>query len=196
MYLIYSLSIKKTNYLLISDSVNAIDNYINISNNKLVSVKRNSIESLYLSIINNDAINDSYFKKILRETDIIIINIGMEELSNSFIKDNINSNYIYFNKLVSDIKNLISEIKKYNYGKVIFLGYYNPINYYDASIDSLFCNLDIKLSELLKEKGIIYVPIFETVKSNNYKIYNDIHLNNFGKMYISKAIDNIYNKNT
>lgn len=196
VYIIYSSSIKKNNYLLINDSVNDLSSYINISNNKLISVNRNTINSLYQSIINNDTISDSYFKKILRESDIIIINIGMEEISNFFINNDINKNYINFSKLASDIKLLISEIRKYNYGKIIFVGYYNPIKYYDSKIDSFFYNLELELNNLLKEKDIIYIPMYEIIKTNNYKIYNTIYLNDLGKRYISKTIDNIYNKNT
>ena len=196
VYLIYSLSLKKTNFLLINDSVNNLSNYINVSNNKLINIKNNTINSLYQSIINNDTINDSYYKKILRETDIIIINIGMEEISNVFLKYDINHNYIYFNNLISSISNLISEIRKYNYSKIIFIGYYNPFNYYDSKIDSLFYDLELKINNLLKEKDIIYIPMYEIIKTNNYKIYNTIYLNDLGKTYISKIIDNIYNKNT
>lgn len=196
VYIIYSSSIKKTNYLLINDSVNDLSSYINISNNKLISVNRNTINSLYQSIINNDTISDSYFKKVLRESDIIIINIGVEEISNFIINNDINKNYVYFSKLVSDIKLLISEIRKYTYGKIIFVGYYNPIKYYDSKIDSFFYNLELELNNLLKEKDIIYIPMYEIVKTNNYKIYNTIYLNDLGKRYISKTIDNIYNKNT
>ena len=196
VYIIYSSSIKRTNYLLINDSVNDLSSYINISNNKLISVNRNTINSLYQSIINNDTISDSYLKKILRESDIIIINIGMEEISNFFINNDINKNYINFSKLASDIKLLISEIRKYNYSKIIFVGYYNPIKYYDSKIDSFFYNLELELNNLLKEKDIIYIPMYEIIKTNNYKIYNTIYLNDLGKRYISKTIDNIYNKNT
>ena len=196
VYIIYSSSIKRTNYLLINDSVNDLSSYINISNNKLISVNRNTINSLYQSIINNDTISDSYFKKILRESDIIIINIGMEEISNFIINNDINKNYVYFSKLVSDIKLLISEIRKYNYSNIIFVGYYNSIKYYDSKIDSFFYNLELELNNLLKEKDIIYIPMYEIIKTNNYKIYNTIYLNDLGKRYISKTIDNIYNKNT
>lgn len=196
VYIIYSSSIKRTNYLLINDSVNDLSSYISISNNKLISVNRNTINSLYKSIINNDTINDSYFKKTLRESDIIIINIGMEEISNFIINNDINKNYVYFSKLVSDINNLISEIRKYNYSKIIFVGYYNPIKYYDSKIDSFFYNLELELNNLLKEKDIMYIPMYEIIKTNNYKIYNTIYLNDLGKRYISKTIDNIYNKNT
>lgn len=195
VYLIYNISVRKTNYLLIND-FNDLSEYIESSKNKIVSVNSDTINRVHHSIINNDTIGNSYFKKILRESDIIIINIGMKEISTFFLNNDINENYINFSKLVSDIKLLISEIRKYNYSKIIFVGYYNPIKYYDSKIDSLFYNLELELNNLLKEKDIIYIPMYETVKSNNYKIYNTIYLNDLGKRYISKIIDNIYIKNT
>ena len=99
VYLIYSLSIKKTNYLLINDSIiSDLNNYLTVSKkDKIYQFSNNSIHKVYQDIINNNSIkiNDDifYFKKVLRETDIIIISLGMEELNSNFDKYNMNNNY-------------------------------------------------------------------------------------------------------
>ena len=98
VYLIYSLSIKKTNYLLINDSIiSDLNNYLTVSKkDKIYQFSNNSIHKVYQDIINNNSIkiNDDifYFKKVLRETDIIIISLGMEELNSNFDKYNMNNN--------------------------------------------------------------------------------------------------------
>ena len=73
-----------------------------------------SICDLYKEINNNKTIRvdnkDYYFKKVLRESDVLIINVGMKELSNTFDKYDMNNNYQYLNKLYYDMQNLINEI--------------------------------------------------------------------------------------
>ena len=196
VYLIYSLSIKKTNYLLINDSIiSDLNNYLTVSKkDKIYQFSNNSIHKVYQDIINNNSIkiNDDifYFKKVLRETDIIIINLGMEELNSNFDKYNMNNNYNYFNTMVLNIKDLFNEINKYNYGKVVFLGFYNPKSYYDSSIDQFFYHVDIVLSRLMKDNNAIYIPLYELIKSNNYRLNNSIYLNIYGKKSITTLIEN------
>lgn len=196
VYLIYNLSIKKTNYLLINDSIiGDLNNYLTVSGkDKIYQFSNNSIYKVYQDIINNNAIkiNDDilYSKKVLRETDIIIISVGMEELNSNFDKYNMNNNYNYFNTMVLNIKNLINEISKYNYGKVVFLGLYNPKPYYDSSIDQFFYNVDIVLNRLMNENNAIYIPLYELIKCNNYRLNNSIYLNIYGKKSITALIEN------
>ena len=140
-----------------------------------------NILSIYKDLLNNKTIkmdsNDYYFKKVLRESDFVVINIGMEELSYNYNKLDMNQNYQYFAKMYSNILKLVSEIRKYAKGKVLFLGYYNPTNYYDARVDEFFCDMDIKLNDLMINNNIIYIDLYELVKSNNYKKGNFIDIN-------------------
>ena len=116
-------------------------------------------------------INDKEFflKKVLRESDILVISVGMEELFENYQKYDMEQNYIYFNKMYVDIENLVKEVKKYTKGMILFLGYYNPTNFYDSKTDEFFCDIDIKLNRLMMVNDISYIDLYEKVKGNRYK---------------------------
>ena len=185
IYLIYNhYSVNNINYVSISSN-NSYDKYII---NDVYSYNNHfnssTIKDLTYDIINNRTIkvdnNIYYLKKVLRESDVLVINIGMEELTNYFNKYDMNNNYLYFNKMYLEIKELINEIKKYSFGKIIYLGYYNPTNYYDSNIDRFFYDINIKLERLMVDNNIIYLDLYELIKGNkdsliiNKKIANSI----------------------
>ena len=177
IYFIYSVfDNNKVNYVSISDySIINTNNYNNYIYDYLINEKRLSsftndfinkdIYSIYSDLINNRTIrvnnNDLYFKKVLRESDIVVINIGMDEIKSKFSKNDVDSNNRLFNKVYFNLEKLLFEIRKYALGTIILIGPYNPINYYDANIDKLFFNMDTKLS---KEEGIHYISTYELVK--------------------------------
>ncbi len=167
-----------------------------IKNNKLKNFNNyfynNTIIGLINDIKNNRTIRKSnkeyFFKKVLRESDYLIISIGMEKIIKNYDKYDMNKNYRYFNKMYNDIENLIIEINKYTKGKIIFLGYYNPTNYYDSKTDELFYDLDIRLNELLENNNIIYISLYDLVKGNQYR--NELGLlNTYGNKNISNIIE-------
>lgn len=186
IYLIYSFNNEDNNYVLIRDN-NKLNNYIMecyLVNNKKVNdlFSSPSIIKSYQDIKNNRTIkvNDNlyYFKKVLRESDVLVINVGMEELTLSFNNNNLKANYELLNRMYNDIEKLIKEIQKYAFGKIIFIGYYNPTNYYDAYIDELFYSINSNLEKLMNKNGIIYVDLYEKIKANEnitdiLKIYLD-----------------------
>ena len=149
------------------------------------------ISGLVKDIKNNKTIRyknkDYYIKKDLRESDILVIFIGEEELSRYYDKYDINKNYYYFNKMYNDIELLIKEVNKYAQGKVLFLGYYNPTNYYDSKSDEFFFDVDKKLYNLMVEHNANYIDLYEIVKGNNYKS-DEIHLNDAGNKQIMDII--------
>lgn len=172
IYVIYSLvNVNKLNYVLIKD-IYYHNNYI-IDINKVGNFNNyfncSSIKKLYQDIRNNRTIKvnntNYYLKKVLRESDELIISVGMEELANNFDKYDMSKNYDYFNNLYLDIERLIKEIKKYAYGKVVFLGLYNPTNYYDSSIDNFFYIINDKLNKLMINNNIVYIDIYELEKN-------------------------------
>ncbi len=182
----YGLNYKKINYVSLSDSVmNNSFNYYSyndylkeylIVHEKLgsysIDFTNHSIYLMYKDIHNNRTIKidkEYYLKKVLRESDIVVISLGVEELSHSYHKYNMESNYVLFNKLYINILQLIKEIKKYAQSNIVFLGYYNPTNYYDGKVDEFFYYMDDKLNRLMVDNGIAYISLYELVKGNNYK---------------------------
>lgn len=205
IYFIY-FYFNKTNidYLAISDNIMAKN--INYSDYLKDEVEKNkkikefnpyfindSIILLYQDIINNRTIridNKDYFiKRSLRESDFVIISVGMEELSNNYNKYDMKDNYNYFNKMYLDIEKLINEIKKYAQDKIIFLGYYNPTNYYDSKVDEFFYDMDIRLNRLMVNNNITYIDLYELVKGNSYKEKNSVYLNNLAHKRIANILE-------
>ena len=207
IYIIYSnFNNNLVNYVSFNDTLNCynyneiIKNYLNnnlLNYNNLFINK--DINSLIKDIKNNKTIRfndkDYYIKKDLRESDILVIFIGEEELSKNYSKFDMNKNYYYFNKMYNDIELLINEINQYAKGKIIFLGYYNPTNYYDSKTDEFFFDIDNRLSNLMIKNNINYIKLYEIVKGNNYKS-DEIHLNIEGNREIAKIIKTYLLENT
>ena len=42
----------------------------------------------------------------------------------------------------------------------------------------------------MKENNVIYIPLYEFIKSNNYRLNNEIYLNTYGKKSITALIEN------
>lgn len=201
----------KINYLSIGDSLingvnsyniegygynNYIKNYLE-RNNKLRSFNNyyynNSLKGLCEDVKNNRTIlvddKEYFLKKILRESDVVVISSGMDELAFNFQADNMGYNYKYFEKLYNDIQELIIEIKKYSINNVIFIGYYNPTKNYTSDIDEFFCSMNNRLSQLMKKNEIIYIDIYEEIKSGNYLDNpKNHHINTIGYMKIANLL--------
>ena len=199
------------NYLSIGDSLingvnpynnegygynNYIKNYLE-RNNKLRSFNNyyynNSIKGLTQDIQNNRTIlvdNKEYFiKKVLRESDLIVITSGMDELSYNYQKNNIKDNYQYFEKMYNDIEKLIIEVKKYAVKDIIFIGYYNPTKIYTSEVDEFFGYIREKLSILMKKYNIEYLDIYNEIKAGNYQDNpNNHHINTNGYLKIANLL--------
>ncbi len=207
IFLIYQVkNPKKINYVSIGDSLIRGINSFNVKDigyNELVKESlyqknqlgqfnnyfyNKTISGLLKDIQNNRTIwidnHEYYIKKVLRESDIIVVSVGMEELFYHY------DNKAYFDKMYSDIEKLILEIRKYAQGKIIFLGYFNPTNYYDSDIDEFFCNMDNRLNNILKEHNAIYISLYELVKENTYQDkYPSPFLNRNGYIMIARMIE-------
>ena len=193
LFFIYCLFDKgKVNYVSISDNLYNYNTYVKeylLSKNRLNSFNtefvNGSIYNIYKDLQNNRTIrvnnNDYYFKKVLRESDIVVVNVGMMELNNNYNKYDMSKNTDLFYKVYINIEKLVKEIRKYALGKVLFIGLYNPTDYYDAGVDRLFYDMDIKLNELMIKNNIVYIDIYETIKGSQY---DDRKIANIIKFYI------------
>ena len=194
---------KKYNYVSLTDkkyNYRNYDTYIKeylIKNNKLHHFNNyfcnKSISGLIKDIQNNRTIRieeDYYLKKVLRESDIVVVNVGMERIINSYDKYDMNKNYRLFDELCIEIESLIKEIRKYAKGDVLLIGFYNPTNYYDSKTDELFYNTDIKLNNIMEKYSSIYIDLYDKIKSNQYKDAKKPYLlNSYGERMISDTIE-------
>lgn len=170
------------NYLERNKKLNTFNNYF----------YNNSITGLTFDIQNNRTLliddKEYFLKKILRESDVLVISIGMDELSYNYRSD-MNYNYKYFDKMYLDIEKLVKEVKKYTVNKIVFIGYYNPTKLYTSDIDEYFYYINEKLTNLMKKNNIIYIDIYEEIKAGNYQDNpNNHHLNTNGYLKIANLL--------
>ncbi len=197
-------NIKKYNYVSLTNKIDInrnYDTYIKeylIKNHKLNRFNNffynESITGLIQDIQSNRTIRineeDYYLKKVLRESDIVIINVGMEKIINNYDKYDMNKNYRLFDEICVEIETLVKEISKYAKGDVLLIGFYNPTNYYDSKTDELFYDMDIKLSNIMEKYSSIYIDLYDKIKSNQYKNVNKSYLlNSYGERMISDIIE-------
>ena len=200
VYIIYQTSYKyNVNCLILSSHevsyLKTINNllsskyhYVNINNQFINNNIHGMIDDIKKNktIINNKKIY--YLKKMLREADYLIIDIGMKELTGNYNSFNNSLNSLFFDKMYQDIQRLIEEIKKYAKYKIIFIGYYNPTNFYDSNSDKFFYNIDIRLNRLMMNNNIIYISTYELVKGNTDK-EKDNYINPKGIKRLMELID-------
>lgn len=158
----------------------------------------NSIIGFENDIINNKTIiiNDQeyYLKKLLRESDLLIISLGMDELAYYFNED---VSYVHqeFDKMLVNLEDFIKVVSEYAKNDIVFIGYYNPTKNYTSDIDELFYYIEDSLIKMLKKYNVDYISIYEDVKRGNYLDNNEnYHLNTKGYLMIAnKIIDHIEN---
>lgn len=158
----------------------------------------NSIIDFENDIINNKTIviNDKeyYLKKMLRESDLVVISLGMDELSYYFNND-IKKIHQEFDKMLLNLEDFINVVRSYAKNDIIFIGYYNPTKKYNSDIDELFYYIENSLQEMLNKYDISYINLYERVKSGNYlDSDNNYHLNSKGYLMIANEIINYIEK--
>ena len=207
----------KINYLSIGDTmVRGVNSYNIIGNGYNDYVKNylkrnnllrsfntdyynNSIIGFESDIVNNKTIvvnnKEYYLKKQLRESDLLVISIGMDELSYYFSND-VYSVHQEFDKMLLNLEDFIKVVVDYAKNDIIFIGYYNPTKMYDSDIDELFFYIEDSLMNRLKKYNVDYISLYETIKNGNY-LDNDSnhHLNSKGYLVVAnKIIDYIEDK--
>ena len=156
--------------------INKLKNY-----NKNFTNKNMTINSLYNDIISNKHINNTNIRQLLRNTDILTLSIGINDL---LFKQSIEElNNINFKEIKSQYNLLITEIKKYYYNDIYIIGYYPNIKVNRKNID--------KLNQILKSnRKVIYIDTTFITKNNNKYLsnYKNIYPNTLGYKEISNKL--------
>lgn len=98
--------------------------------------------------------------QLISKADIITLSVGMNELYYKINDENANI-YNYMNELISDMKELLAHINKFNHKKVFVLGYYNvgtsqeKINY-----------INTLLKKIVAQEGFIYIDLSNIFDNN------------------------------
>lgn len=139
-------------------------------------------------------------KKALREADIVTISIGANDLLkgiNISSLPQLGSNKALLEQKVEDIMikldDLFGLIKKYAKGKIIVVGYYNPLPHlekYKNDIDEIITLVDKKYESLCDKHNIYYIETSKDIANNRDYLPNplDIHLSKEGYKTISKIV--------
>lgn len=139
------------------------------------------ISDLLSKIKNADKQNEKTLPQLIKEADIITLSIGSEELFSKirsnyelYIKDNTKI-FKYIDDMFINFEELIKEMKKITSADIYIVGYYNPVQDSNASLDSIFNYLDIKFKTLEKKHKITYVRIYEGFNTKPYYLPNPNH---------------------
>ncbi|MBQ8472161.1 MAG: SGNH/GDSL hydrolase family protein [Bacilli bacterium] len=167
--------------------------------NSLYSKNDYKIEELINDIKTNKNIlyDDKTYniKKELREADLLIISIGMDELVN-LLNANKEFNEIQndLDKICNNMDNLIKEIVSLSKTKIILLGYYNYSNNFDKNTNQIFAYISDKYQSIASKYSITYIDIYEEIRQDKNYLpnKNDYHLTSKGYLKIAnKIIKNI-----
>lgn len=174
---LFSNTVKSVNY------VDLISNYL-LEEDKLGFYSKDFIyenirvTDLLNKIKENDIQDDLSIQNILNKTNLLVINIGNNELNykiSNIDVENSNDKYIYnyLDEVINDIMHLLYKIDNISKANIIFIGYYNDtVNSYN---DRYYDYINSKLEKKLKKLNITYINTQKIL--NEKRSYLDIDKN-------------------
>lgn len=169
-------------------------------NKKNLAYYQNYAKSGYETTnIIEDIRNNLKLKKDLRESDIVTISIGANDLLHkmdfrNFEIDRLPELKNILKRIIPNLDNCIKEIRKYAKEEIIIVGYYNPIpflfNTSGKDLDNLFSYIDDEYNTIAKKYNCRYLSLYESFKKNSSYLPNpsDIHPNFNGYKEIANKI--------
>jgi len=147
------------------------------------------IGELIRDINDNIKINNRTIQNILIKSDLVIIEIGIDEL---YMALNVSNKYEYLDEMVNDMEKLISLVKKYCKEKIIIVGYYNPTRNIE---NQKYVNyINEKYYDISKKYKINYLNIDE-LNNKEYFSSNNYHINDKGYNWLNSQIMKTIYKN-
>ena len=174
---LFSNTVKSVNY------VDLISNYL-LEEDKLGFYSKDFIyenirvTDLLNKIKENDIQDDLSIQNILNKTNLLVINIGNNELNykiSNIDDETANDKYIYkyLDEVINDIMHLLYKIDNISKANIIFIGYYNDtVNSYN---DRYYDYINSKLEKKLKKLNITYINTQKIL--NEKRSYLDIDKN-------------------
>lgn len=138
-------------------------------------------------------------RKALRESDLVTISIGANDLLDNINITNIGNMFSseaikrQIDDIFEKIDRVLIEVKKYAKNNIVVVGYYNPLpqlTKYKDIIDEVIEYSNKKYQDLCDKHGIIFVKISDVIAKNNDYLPNplDIHPSIKGYEAISKRV--------
>ncbi|MBQ9024733.1 MAG: SGNH/GDSL hydrolase family protein [Bacilli bacterium] len=152
-------------------------------------------------IKDNERINNQNIQKLLKNTNILLLHIGNNEIKYKLSKYDINENndkeiYLYLDQIINDYKELIKLLKNYDNNHIIILSNYNNTNIIENNKYYMYINDNI--NKLCKENNIQFINLFDILNKNNDNITNTnpTYITNKGNLAlfnkIYSKIDKLY----
>ena len=152
-------------------------------------------------IKDNERINNQNIQKLLKNTNILLLHIGNNEIKYKLSKYDINENndkeiYLYLDQIINDYKELIKLLKNYDNNHIIILSNYNNTNIIVNNKYYMYINDNI--NKLCKENNIQFINLFDILNKNNDNITNTnpTYITNKGNLAlfnkIYSKIDKLY----
>ena len=149
----------------------------------------------------NKQINNNTIQNILKNTDILIIFVGNNEINYKLSKNNPYENndkqiYTYLDQVENDMLNMIKLIKKYNNSNIILLGLYNDTN--NLYNDRYYEYINKKIQNISLNNNIIFINTYDILNKNsdNLTKTSPVYITNEGNMAlfnkIYSKIDKLY----
>lgn len=193
-YLIYELTDNDNlTCLVIGDSI--ADNIylrenkkINNYNNQFINKDHRMIDLLHIIKYNeeiNYQNNTISIHQLLKQSDIVIISIGMNDIY-AKLEDDPKNMYTYLNEMVNNMELILDEISRYKNAKIIVLGYYNIFN----KKNDLFIYINYKIKRITEKHDYIYIDTNKNLNNNQKYLLknNQFYLNDHGYQEINKLI--------
>lgn len=147
------------------------------------------IGELIRDINDNIKINNRTIQNILIKSDLVIIEIGIDEL---YMALNVSNKYEYLDEMVNDMEKLINLVKKYCKEKIIIVGYYNPTR--NIENQKYVDYINEKYYDISKKYKINYLNIDE-LNNKEYFSSNNYHINDKGYNWLNSQIMKTIYKN-
>ena len=149
--------------------------------NYIVYGKENyRIGELIRDIKSNININNKTIQNILIKSDLVIIEIGIDEL---YMALNVSDKYKYLDGMINNMDELISIIRKYCKEKILLVGYYNP-----TSNNQKYINyINERYKDISEKYNIKYLNIDE-LNDRKYYSGNNYHINDKGYLWLNSQI--------
>lgn len=193
-YLIYELTDNDNlTCLVIGDSI--ADNIylrenkkINNYNNQFINKDHRMIDLLHI-IKYNEEINYQNktisIHQLLKQSDIVIISIGMNDIY-AKLEDDPKNMYTYLNEMVNNMELILDEISRYKNAKIIVLGYYNIFE----KKNDLFIYINYKIKRITEKHDYIYIDTNKNLNNNQKYLLknNQFYLNDHGYQEINELI--------
>lgn len=173
-------------------SKNILGFYINEFSNK-----NYTIENLIDDIYNNKTIisgNNKYnIRKILRESTLVTISIGANDIMNSINYKDLDNKQLLKDKIDSISKRLdtaIKLVKKYAKKDIVLLGYYNPYEMDLNEFNDLVNYIDQKYNEISLSNNIKFISIKKDLNEKKKCFPNpgSIYPSTYGSMKIFEQV--------